>query len=135
MPSGCQPSGRLIRVGACAIAAGTSAPDAVSATNAVTILLLMKLDLPEICGSAAILDARVAAVRRQQLMFRCVTTQPPPGAGAASAVPVQRSTRLVWVAVVVTATVAASALRRTVSARPKRIDRTDENWLRKAAKP
>jgi hypothetical protein len=56
-----------------------------------------------------------------------VTTQPPPGAGALSAVPVHRSTRLVWVAVVAIATVAASAPRRTVSARPNRIERNDEN--------
>jgi cytochrome bd-type quinol oxidase subunit 1 len=72
---------------------------------------------------------------RQQLTATCVTTQPPPEAGAASTVPAQWSTRFVCVVVVVMATVAALALWRTVLARLKTIERAVENWLRNALKP
>ena len=78
---------------------------------------------------------------RQQEMATWVTTHPPPELGAVSTVPVQWSVRFVCVVVVVMATVAALALRRTVLARAKTILRAVANvpwnlpklpnWLRR----
>ena len=78
---------------------------------------------------------------RQHETATCVTTHPPPDPRAVSTVPVQWSTRVVCVVVVVIATVAALALRRIVLARAKTILRAVENvplkrpklpnWLRR----
>jgi hypothetical protein len=71
---------------------------------------------------------------RQHATARCVTTHAPSPAGAVSTVPVQWSTRLVCVVVVVIATVAALALRRSVLARANSIERAVANVPRNRPK-